>query len=277
MPTTLTNSALIYTCAPDRRDAMASLQQLTTETENELGYTVRAAVGDTAPLTASPTNRAGWAEFVVPLITARSAGILVVPSVRELSLEALERATLMDWLHLHDVTVTSLRPSGWETEAWLDRWLRETPQPPRSDDNQTASDDSGDRVCRFAFAADRHSVGPARTVIADRLRAWCPARQAEDAITAGNELLTNAVIHGSGYHPDPSVTVMLERHDRELRMSVADTSPIPPTPRNATPGEQSGRGLFMVAALTDRWGCEPLPDRQGKQVWASLQLPALGG
>ncbi|MFF0448103.1 ATP-binding protein [Streptomyces sp. NPDC004609] len=275
MPTSLTNTALVYTCTPAPACAMASLRELTAETENELGYTVRATVADTAPPAIALADRAGWSEVVVPLVTAGRVGALVVASVGDLASEPFERASGMAWLDQHDVTVTALRPRAWEMRAWLELWSGTAPtgsEAPR----RTARTRSRDRVCRFAFPADRQGIGPARAVIADRLLAWCPAR-ADDAITAANELVANAVVHGST-QPDQSVTVTLERRGRELRISVADTSPrpLPPAPRDdsVSAEAESGRGLLIVDAFTDRWGCDLLPDGTGKQVWASMSLPA---
>jgi hypothetical protein len=45
-------------------------------------------------------------------------------------------------------------------------------------------------------------------------------------------------------------------------------------PRLPSPGRSAeavgGRGLLMVAQLSDRWGFEPLAD--GKRVWAELSV-----
>lgn len=41
-----------------------------------------------------------------------------------------------------------------------------------------------------------------------------------------------------------------------------------PTVRHPGLDEESGRGLEMVAALTEDWGWETVPDWPGKRVWA---------
>ncbi len=41
-----------------------------------------------------------------------------------------------------------------------------------------------------------------------------------------------------------------------------------PAPRQAAPGEESGRGLGLVEALSLDWGWEAVPGHAAKRVWA---------
>jgi anti-sigma regulatory factor (Ser/Thr protein kinase) len=43
-----------------------------------------------------------------------------------------------------------------------------------------------------------------------------------------------------------------------------------PAPEHAGPEQESGRGLMLVEALSERWGWEVVPDWTGKVVWAEL-------
>ncbi|MFF0158841.1 ATP-binding protein [Streptomyces sp. NPDC005263] len=43
-----------------------------------------------------------------------------------------------------------------------------------------------------------------------------------------------------------------------------------PEPRQAAPGDESGRGLTLVAALADAWGTELREGGIGKTVWFEL-------
>jgi len=56
-----------------------------------------------------------------------------------------------------------------------------------------------------------------------------------------------------------------------LRIEVCDISPV--LPQLGLPDEQSenGRGLFLVAALADRYGAEPTPT--GKRCGADIAQP----
>ncbi|WNM35462.1 ATP-binding protein [Streptomyces sp. Li-HN-5-11] len=52
-----------------------------------------------------------------------------------------------------------------------------------------------------------------------------------------------------------------------LRVSVTDANDALPTLCEASPEDESGRGLALVAALADDWGAEPRPGGIGKTVW----------
>ncbi|MDT3724366.1 ATP-binding protein [Streptomyces sp. DSM 41972] len=56
-----------------------------------------------------------------------------------------------------------------------------------------------------------------------------------------------------------------------LRIEVCDDCPELPRPGLPDPCSESGRGLFLVAALADRYGVEPTA--VGKCCWAEIALP----
>ena len=64
--------------------------------------------------------------------------------------------------------------------------------------------------------------------------------------------------------------VRLTHGDGRLRVEVIDGSERPPDLRVATPDAESGRGLFIVQALADRWGHEVV-ETGGKTVWFELR------
>jgi anti-sigma regulatory factor (Ser/Thr protein kinase) len=81
-----------------------------------------------------------------------------------------------------------------------------------------------------------------------------------------SELVTNAVQHaGPG-----QVSLAVRLVEAVLRVEVCDSSPA--LPRLGLPDRHSenGRGLFLVAALAERYGAEPTPT--GKQCWAEIAL-----
>ncbi|GAA2641430.1 hypothetical protein GCM10010307_42900 [Streptomyces vastus] len=96
--------------------------------------------------------------------------------------------------------------------------------------------------------------------------------QLDNAVLATGELFANAVRHGSSDSGD-TVTVTVERAGHDVRVTVADRSPALPRLRAAEVAEESGRGLALVAALSDDWGiARPASGTTGKSVWFTLTL-----
>ncbi|PKT68370.1 ATP-binding protein [Streptomyces populi] len=126
---------------------------------------------------------------------------------------------------------------------------------------------------RTTVPAHPSRVPGVRATVAECLtRLRLPAERVEDAVLAAGELFTNALRHGSPDRGD-SITVGIECDPRELRVSVADRSSALPVARTADGTEESGRGLAIVAALSDEWGVAPAdPGTTGKKVWFSMVL-----
>ncbi|HVM12270.1 MAG TPA: ATP-binding protein [Actinomycetota bacterium] len=84
-----------------------------------------------------------------------------------------------------------------------------------------------------------------------------------------SELVTNSVLH-AGLDPDSWVEVHCEIGVDVVRVEVTDPgSASVPQPRFPEPDEVSGRGLFMVQSLSDRWG---VSNEGGTRVWFELRL-----
>ncbi|MER8182005.1 ATP-binding protein [Kitasatospora sp. NPDC094015] len=84
-----------------------------------------------------------------------------------------------------------------------------------------------------------------------------------------SELVTNAVSHAR-VPPGRKIHVRLAVEFGRLRIEVHDASPVLPSP--AVPGEldESGRGMQLVALLSEAWGVAPRPAGPGKVVWATV-------
>ncbi|MEU8773239.1 ATP-binding protein [Streptomyces sp. NPDC048606] len=84
-----------------------------------------------------------------------------------------------------------------------------------------------------------------------------------------SELLTNVITHlGEG----TPVTLRITGDGRATRTRVELTDPDPrawPVPRRAADGDESGRGLALLEAVSLRWGVSPAPG--GKTVWCELE------
>ncbi|MFG2524374.1 ATP-binding protein [Streptomyces sp. NPDC048527] len=86
------------------------------------------------------------------------------------------------------------------------------------------------------------------------------------------ELAANAVAHAR--LPGRDFLVVLSADVHVLRIEVTDTrgDSLPPLiPQPPAPESESGRGLFLVEALADRWGVAEGPVPR-KTVWAELDL-----
>ena len=80
-----------------------------------------------------------------------------------------------------------------------------------------------------------------------------------------SELATNSVRHAAA-----GFTLDIERGPERIRVAVSDTGPGDPEVRSPAPAEPSGRGLLIVEALSDAWGCSPAPGGIGKTVWFEI-------
>ncbi|HTW98106.1 MAG TPA: ATP-binding protein, partial [Acidimicrobiales bacterium] len=90
------------------------------------------------------------------------------------------------------------------------------------------------------------------------------------AVLLASEVVTNALLHAG-----TAVTVTLELGGHELRVEVADRSPLPPVRRQLGPGAPMGRGLLILDSLATSWGVDLDPDRSGKVLWFVLDRLAL--
>ncbi|WP_405812138.1 ATP-binding protein [Streptomyces sp. NBC_01520] len=141
------------------------------------------------------------------------------------------------------------------------------------------------RTARTRFAwhhfAMRFSSTPrgarlARHLAGERLDAWgVPyGSDAHDALTLTvAELSSNAVRHGHVSGRD--FRLRLTAEGAAIRVEVTDTrgERLPAVTESAASADQDGgRGLLLVAALTDRWGWYPCADGPGKTVWAVLEV-----
>lgn len=127
----------------------------------------------------------------------------------------------------------------------------------------------------FVLASTPQAVPEARTRTVAALTKWgvCDA-VITDAELIVSELVTNAVRHAND-HPDPHCGVLLILTYAGLTVAVWDEDRSEPAPRQATTVEESGRGLLLVEALSDRWGYH-LMSSGGKLVFARLALPSGG-
>lgn len=139
-------------------------------------------------------------------------------------------------------------------------------------------------VARTSLSGDQKAAGAARRFLRDALARWEAAglpvgvrfgdRLLDDGTLLVSELVTNAVVHaGTDVElecrlealPAPP-GVVIEVGDRHPARVLRDDTQEPADTR------EGGRGLHLVAALSDAWGISYRRDR--KTVWCRLDLAA---
>ncbi|MCZ4507806.1 SpoIIE family protein phosphatase [Streptomyces sp. ActVer] len=121
-----------------------------------------------------------------------------------------------------------------------------------------------DRVAAWDIDPDPAAVGEARKNALGRLAAWGLSDAAFVTELVVSELVTNAIRHAA-----PPIQLRLI-HDRTLICEVSDASSTAPHMRRARSYDEGGRGLLLVAQLTQRWGTRPTPT--GKTIWAEQSV-----
>ena len=127
-------------------------------------------------------------------------------------------------------------------------------------------------------------VRGARDFTVGTLRRWGVDERCDDVAVVVSELLTNALRHalpavaqaGAGW----PVQLGLLQRGRCVTCAVADPSRVTPVPGEPGYLTETGRGLHIIAALSDRWGFITSGDG-GKVIWAlfstALAPPRPGG
>ena len=121
-------------------------------------------------------------------------------------------------------------------------------------------------VASTALELSPLSVRQARNVFqsnADRLGLSLEARDAGSL--AVSEIVTNAIRYGSG--PIELRTVL---GSTSIRVEVSDRGPEMPVSREAEPEAVGGRGLGIINAVAQAWGCDRHAHDGGKTVWFTL-------
>jgi hypothetical protein len=124
------------------------------------------------------------------------------------------------------------------------------------------------------MTAGPHSSAHVRLIIRTYLRMWKMPALLDAAQLAATELIANVVRHV----PDRRCQLTIVRRGDGVRVEVADGSPELPKQRELDLMAEDGRGLAMVALVSDDWGTTLIPAARGggKVVWFELRLPGSG-
>ncbi|MEV0537896.1 SpoIIE family protein phosphatase [Kitasatospora sp. NPDC050463] len=122
-----------------------------------------------------------------------------------------------------------------------------------------------DAVACWELSDGPVAAGEARTHVREQLGVWALDDLVMAAELLASELVGNVVRHAKG----PARLRLLR--SRTLVCEVSDRSAATPRIRRATDADEGGRGLQLVAALSQRWGTRYTSD--GKCIWTELPLP----
>ncbi|MFF3213478.1 SpoIIE family protein phosphatase [Streptomyces sp. NPDC002886] len=122
-----------------------------------------------------------------------------------------------------------------------------------------------DKVAVWDLPSDPSFVAQARRNATDQLAAWGLEEAAFVTELVVSELVTNAIRYGS-----PPVQLRLIHEGTTLISEVSDSSGTAPHMRRARIFDEGGRGLLLVAQLTQRWGTRHT--LVGKTIWAEQSL-----
>ena len=122
-----------------------------------------------------------------------------------------------------------------------------------------------ERIAECELATRPAAVQDARAFAGERLRHWGLDDLVFTTELVVSELVTNAIRHAVG-----PVRLRLIR-ESALICEVSDGGHTSPHLRHAATDEEGGRGLFLVAQLTQRWGTRYTAT--GKTIWTEQALP----
>ncbi|MFF4566264.1 SpoIIE family protein phosphatase [Streptomyces sp. NPDC001435] len=154
-------------------------------------------------------------------------------------------------------------------EELCDRALSALPPGPQVDDAtllliRTRRLDA-EHVADLELPPDPAMVAHARTLTERQLETWGLSELSFNAELVVSELVTNGMRYATG----PVMLRLIK--DRCLLCEVSDNAHTAPHLRRARRDDEGGRGLFLVAQLSQRWGTRYTAS--GKTIWAELSFP----
>ncbi len=125
---------------------------------------------------------------------------------------------------------------------------------------------------RVPLTAGLAAAAEARRQVRAAICAWDVHVDPDVAILLTSELVTNAIRHEAG----ETIMLAVTCSHGQLRVDVHDTARSLPVVVDATGDAETGRGLMLVATLSDEWGFYRTP--VGKAVYFTLASgPGLAG
>jgi PAS domain S-box-containing protein len=154
-------------------------------------------------------------------------------------------------------------------EELCDRAMSALPPGPQADDATLLLVRTrrlgADHVADLELPPDPAMVAHARTVAERQLETWGLSELSFTVELVVSELVTNSIRYATG----PVMLRLIK--DRSLLCEVSDNAHTAPHLRRARRDDEGGRGLFLVAQMSQRWGTRYTAS--GKTIWAELAIP----
>ncbi|MGW1809285.1 ATP-binding protein [Streptomyces sp. NPDC002078] len=120
---------------------------------------------------------------------------------------------------------------------------------------------------KLLFLAEAEEVAALRRILRLHLERWGLQEHSETAQLCVSELVANVIKHVG---PGTPTTLAVSMSGTRLRIEVHDPDPRAlPTLTDAGADAESGRGMALIDAITDRWGVDLAPGR--KTTWCELR------
>ncbi|WP_248961962.1 ATP-binding protein [Sphaerisporangium perillae] len=125
------------------------------------------------------------------------------------------------------------------------------------------------RRASWVLVPEPTTVPKTRARVRGRLADWGVQEQADVVELLVSEVVTNAMRHSWG------AVMTLSMDDDRVCCEVQDTNPAMPMVREVHEGDEGGRGMYLMEALSTSWGSHALST--GKVVWFEVACePATG-
>lgn len=124
------------------------------------------------------------------------------------------------------------------------------------------------RRWKLQFLAEAEEVSALRSALRVHLGRWGLDELIDTAQLCVSELVSNVITHVGPGTP-ATLIVSKERAGLRIELHDPDTRALP-TLRNEGVDSESGRGMDLITAVTDRWGVQLLADK--KVTWCELGM-----
>ena len=124
---------------------------------------------------------------------------------------------------------------------------------------------AGGDVAVWPVPDNAPAVADVRRHATEQLAAW----EVEDQLAFSTELIVSELVTNAIRYAGGPIALRLIRTGAGLICEVSDSSNTQPRFRRASSNDEGGRGLFLVAQLSQRWGSR-FDGPTGKTIWAEL-------